>query len=165
MTVSKKKLDDLAYYDQVKDANELKDELDESYEQKRGFWYDPGGTYRHCFADGQVIEQVAKGDTSSLRKFAMGLNPATGDQLVKQKAGKKRRLGYDFTQSAPKWVSVIWSQADAATRKEIEEMVRRAAKDGVDALNGYAGITRAGNQGSQKIGCTYAACGRRVHDA
>jgi hypothetical protein len=157
MTISKKKLDDLAYYDQIKNENELKEGIDESYDQKRGVWYDPTGTYSHCFEDGQKIDLVPAGTTSSLRMFCMGINPKTGEQLVSQKAGQKRRPGYDFTQSAPKWVSVAWSQADPETRKQIETMVIRAAKDGVDALNRYAGSTTCGAQGSKRIDCTYSA--------
>jgi hypothetical protein len=157
MTVSKKKLDSLAYYDQIKNSNELKEGIDESYDVKRGFWYDGTGAYSHCFADGEEIGLVPQGGTSSLAMFCQGINPATGETLVSQKCGKGRRPGYDMTQSAPKWVSVLWSQADPETRKQIEAMVIAAAKQGVDALNAYAGSTTSGAQGKERIDCKYAA--------
>lgn len=159
MTISIKKLDDLAYYDKIKDSNELKsyEDLDELYSGKKGAWYDPKGFYSNCFKNGDAIDQVQKGDTSTLNKFCQGFNPMTGEALVEQGAGKNRRPGYDFTQSAPKWISVLWSQADEEKRKVIEDAVRESAKAGVDALNEFGGMTRSGKAGVGDVGCTYAA--------
>src|SRR5262245_35128414 len=57
-----------------------------------------------------------------------GLSPITGDKLV-QNAGKENRVpGWDFTFNAPKSVSVMWSQADAATRREIEQAHDKAVR-------------------------------------
>ena len=159
MHASMKKLDCLDYYDQIKDTNELKlyEENDEIYAEKHGTWYDKDGVYSNCFEDGQVIDQVQKGDTSSLNKFAQGFNPKTGEQLVDQRAGEQRRPGYDITQSAPKAVSMLWSQASPELRKKIEAALLASAKAGIDTLNKYAAQTVSGAGGKDRIGCHYAA--------
>lgn len=159
MFASMKKLDSLAYYDLIKDQNELKqyDENDEIYAEKHGIWYDKEGIYAKCFSDGEVIAQVKKGDTSTLNKFAQGYNPKTGEVLVEQKAGTSRRPGYDITQSVPKAVSVLYAQASPELRSKIEAAVMASAKAGIDALNDYAAMTVAGKGGKDRTKCYYAA--------
>lgn len=158
--ISIKKLDSLAYYDEIKDTNELKsyEDLDELYSEKRGFWYDKDGIFDGIIEDGEIIQQVKKGQTSSLNLFCQGYNPKTGAVLVDPKsAGPTRRPGYDFTQSAPKWVSVLYSQADEQKRAIIEEIIKKSAKAGVDALNTYGGMTRSGKAGIEFVKSSYAA--------
>ena len=58
-------------------------------------------------------------DRSSLRAILSGCHPVTGQPLVQQ-AGPQHRAGWDLTFSAPKSVSVLWSQADPSIRAEIQ---------------------------------------------
>jgi conjugative relaxase-like TrwC/TraI family protein len=72
------------------------------------------------------------------RNLLRGLAP-DGDRKLVRNADHERRAGWDLTWSAPKSVSVAWSQADPATRERIEECLRRAAAAGVAYLEEVAG--------------------------
>jgi len=48
-----------------------------------------------------------------------------GKGLVQNAGKKSRRPGWDLTFSCPKSVSVLWSQADADTRREIQSTSAR----------------------------------------
>ncbi len=80
------------------------------------------------------------------RNLLRGLAPE-GDRKLVRNADHERRAGWDLTWSAPKSVSVAWSQADPATRERIEECLRRAAAAGVAYLEAVAGISRRGEDG------------------
>ena len=80
------------------------------------------------------------------RNLLRGLAP-DGDRKLVRNADHERRAGWDLTWSAPKSVSVAWSQADPATRERIEECLRRAAAAGVAYLEEVAGISRRGEDG------------------
>ncbi len=65
-----------------------------------------------------------------------------------QNAGrKKRQPGWDLTFSAPKSVSVLWSQADPEIRKFIQEAHDAAVKAALDYLQQTASFSRRGKAG------------------
>ncbi len=59
----------------------------------------------------------------------------------------RRRAGWDLTWSAPKSVSVVWSQASAKVRHEIEAALRCAVALGIEYLNGIGVVSRQGENG------------------
>ncbi len=80
--------------------------------------------------------------------FALDGEPFT------QNAGKENhRAGWDLTFSAPKSVSVLWSQADEETRHKIQEAQLKAVQKAIDYLEAEAGYTRRGKAGSEIEKC------------
>lgn len=72
-----------------------------------------------------------------------------GTPLV-QNAGKDdRQPGWDFTVSAPKSVSVLWSLADAAGRRGIEGALKNAAAELVSYMEDEIARTRRGKAGTE----------------
>jgi len=102
-----------------------------------GIWY------------GNAAEKLALTGTVSkedLKSLFRGFSPA-GQTLV-QNAGKMaRKPGWDLTFSAPKSVSVLWSQSTGDTRKAIQEAHLRAVKQALDYLERVAAVTRTGKGG------------------
>ena len=80
------------------------------------------------------------------RQLLRGLSPG-GDRKLVRNADYERRAGWDLTWSAPKSVSVAWSQADPQTRARLEACLRRAAAEGIAYLEAVAGISRRGEDG------------------
>ena len=80
------------------------------------------------------------------RNLLRGLSPDGNRKLVRN-ADSERRAGWDLTWSAPKSVSVAWSQADGVTREKIEQCLRRAVATGVTYLEKVGGISRRGEDG------------------
>lgn len=80
------------------------------------------------------------------RNLLCGLAPDGQRKLVRN-ADVERRAGWDLTWSAPKSVSVAWSQADPETRERIEQCLRRAVAAGVGYLQTVAGVSRRGEDG------------------
>lgn len=76
-----------------------------------------------------------------------------GEALVQNAGSPKRTPGWDLTFSAPKSVSVAWSQADRAVGNEI----RAAHQEAVDRALGYleerAAWTRRGRGGAELESC------------
>lgn len=76
-----------------------------------------------------------------------------GEALVQNAGSPKRTPGWDLTFSAPKSVSVAWSQADRAAGNEI----RAAHQEAVDRALGYleerAAWTRRGRGGAELESC------------
>ncbi len=80
------------------------------------------------------------------RHLLRGRSPDGTRKLVRN-ADAERRAGWDLTWSAPKSVSVAWSQADPETRERIEQCLRRAVAAGVAYLEPIGGISRRGEDG------------------
>ena len=85
-------------------------------------------------------------DKEQFRHLLRGLSP-DGDRKLVRNADSERRAGWDLTWSAPKSVSVAWSQADPETRERIEQCLRRAVAAGVAYLEPIGGISRRGEDG------------------
>lgn len=79
---------------------------------------------------------------------------AGSEQIVStNKAGetqvRAREIGWDFTLSAPKTLSVIWSQAEPRTRNAIQTIHEKAVKKTLDWLEAQA-RTRRGKGGTRQ---------------
>lgn len=70
-----------------------------------------------------------------------------GKELTQNAKQENRVAGWDLTFSAPKSVSVLWSQADFETRLEIQKAHFEAVKIALDYIEGEAGFTRRGKGG------------------
>ena len=74
-------------------------------------------------------------DVDRFGQLVQGFNPEGGANLV-QNAGAATRVAlHDFTMSAPKSVSVIWSQADPKTKAAIEKAQERGARAHLDFMS------------------------------
>jgi conjugative relaxase-like TrwC/TraI family protein len=107
-----------------------------------GRWYDPAGTMP-AIRDGETV------DANTFRSLLGGFDPVTGEALVKG-AGDQHVSGYDFTFSAPKGVSAIWSQLDADQRAAIEAAQNAAVRQAMQFMSDKAGIARRGAGGAIK---------------
>ena len=76
-----------------------------------------------------------------------------GDPLTQNAGRESHRAGWDLTFSAPKSVSVLWSQADEETRHKIQEAQLKAVQKAIDYLEAEAGFTRRGKGGSEIEKC------------
>lgn len=104
-----------------------------------GRWYDPTGTMP-AIRDGETV------DAATFRSLLGGFDPVTGEALIKG-AGDQHVSGYDFSFSAPKGVSVIWSQLDTEQRAIIEAIQARAVRRALQFMSEKAGIARRGAGG------------------
>jgi len=82
-----------------------------------------------------------------LRALLNGFSPE-GDALIQGAGSKNHQRGWDLTFSAPKSVAVLWSQADEATRKEIQAAHLEAVKAALGYLQDDAAFTRRGKGGT-----------------
>ncbi len=108
-----------------------------SGQEPSGYWLGKGITALGL--EGQV-------DKEAFRHLLRGLSPDGTKKLVRN-VDAERRAGWDFTWSAPKSVSVAWSQATPAIREQIEQCLRRAVAVGVNHLEAVGGFTRRGVDG------------------
>lgn len=83
------------------------------------------------------------------RHLLRGYSPDGTVSLVRN-ITSRRRAGWDLTWSAPKSVSVAWSQAEPETRMEFEAAMRCAAALGVAYLEGVGVVSRQGENGVLK---------------
>jgi len=81
-----------------------------------------------------------------LRSLLNGYSP-DGDALIQGAGRENHQKGWDHTFSAPKHVSVLWSQADEATRLEIQAAHFEAVKAALSYLEDEAAFTRRGRGG------------------
>ncbi len=81
-----------------------------------------------------------------LSKLIRGFDP-DGAKLVRNAGSKSRRAGLDLTFSAPKSVSVFWSQASAKVRRGAEEAHTAAVKAALEYVENSAAFIRYGLDG------------------
>ena len=67
-------------------------------------------------------------DKEQFLNLCEGFSPLGTTRLVQNAGAENHRAGWDLTFSAPKSVSVLWSQADETTRKEIQAAQFEAVK-------------------------------------
>jgi conjugative relaxase-like TrwC/TraI family protein len=103
-----------------------------------GKWYGKGAEYLGL--EGRTVKRA---QFASLFK---GYSPVTGAQLV-QNAGQDRQALWDLTFSAPKSVSVAWSQASQEVRLAIQAAHEDAVKAALAQLEEHYGWTRRGEGG------------------
>ena len=83
-----------------------------------------------------------------LHQLMDGYHPLVPGKKLVQNAGRyKREIGWDFTFSAPKSVSVIWSQASPNMRKAIEQTQESSVRKTLNFLEEQT-TTRRGKGGS-----------------
>lgn len=141
----------------VTSADYYLDEVDRSLyyvtDHAAGVWHGEGATALGFH--GQVI-------ADELVAAFQGFAPDGSRSLVQQQehVGKKRQPAWDMTFSAPKSVSVLWSQLDAHDRHRIEDLVMRAAKRALDYLDAECLVTRRGEKGEllENARGVYALC-------
>ena len=92
---------------------------------------------------GQVKEE-------ELKNVLAGYSPDGKEALVQNAGDENRQSGWDLTFSAPKSISVIWSQADPETRREIQLAQKEAVGKAVGYLEDEAAFTRRGKGGSER---------------
>jgi len=85
-----------------------------------------------------------------LRSLLEGYQPGTNQALVKNPGADNRQSAWDLTFSAPKSVSVLWSQADDGTRNEIQKAHGEAVERALQYLDKNAGFTRRGEGGQER---------------
>ena len=111
---------------------------------------EPPGYWLGC--GGKALGLEGELDKDQFRHLLRGLSPDGQRKLVRN-ADAERRAGWDLTWSAPKSVSVAWSQADAATRVTIEASVRQAVRAGLAYLESLGVISRRGEDGILREQC------------
>jgi len=90
--------------------------------------------------EGRVTEQA-------LSNLLSGFSPDGTVPLVQNAGEESRQQGWDFTFSAPKSVSVLWSQLPEGWRREIEAIQDAATRRALLYLESVAGLTRRGALG------------------
>lgn len=91
-------------------------------------------------------------DGEALTRLFEGMHPTEDRSLIQQQRYQERenRPGWDLTFSAPKSVSVLWSQANEATRRALQEAHFTAVKAALDYLEDEIAVTRKGSGGSER---------------
>lgn len=89
-------------------------------------------------------------DGESLSRLFEGFHPRSDSALIQNAGSENHQPGWDLTFSAPKSVSTLWSQADPATRKIIQEAHLAAVQGALSYLQDEAAITRRGHDGLVK---------------
>lgn len=101
-----------------------------------GFWLGRGAAALGL--SGEVVPE-------DFRALLQGRTP--DGRHVRNADSENRRAGWDLTWSAPKSVSVAWSQAEPETRAEIESCLVAAVSFGVGYLETVGVVSRVGENG------------------
>lgn len=88
-----------------------------------------------------------------LEELFEGRSPDGAGPLIQLQKGRTHQPGWDLTFSAPKSVSVLWSQADYELRQALQEAHFRAVQFAVGYLEENAAFTRRGHGGSERERC------------
>lgn len=111
--------------------------------EPRGQWI--GGAASALGLTG-VVEREA------LEALMRGRYPRTAEnlgQVQSYRDGRKRTAGWDLTFSAPKSVSVLWSQLDEPRRAVLQQAQQRAVAAAVSYLEANAAFSRRGRGGNR----------------
>lgn len=154
MSMKKGRIGAASYYTDCMDAQPTKN-VDDYYansgKEPPGVWYSgargggPTGdrSTRLGFEDGKSFQD---GDADRFHNLINGYD-AEGSVALVQNAGDAKRIAFhDLTFSAPKSVSVVWSQAEQSLRDRIEQAQHAACRRALDELS-TASATRAGKGG------------------
>lgn len=85
-----------------------------------------------------------------LERAFSGFTPG-GEALVQNAGKKSHRPGFDLTFSAPKSVSVLWSQADPELRQEIQKAHHAAVLAALSYFQDEAAFSRRGKGGLERV--------------
>jgi conjugative relaxase-like TrwC/TraI family protein len=86
-------------------------------------------------------------EKDDLRNLLSGFSPKEQVALVQNAGAKDRQSGWDLTFSAPKSVSVLWSQVGRNVRGKIEAAQQAAVETALDFLEANCAFTRRGRGG------------------
>jgi conjugative relaxase-like TrwC/TraI family protein len=89
-----------------------------------GVWWTTGET---------IVRHGAAIDKESFRDLCAGIDPRTGQRIVRG-AGPKHRAGWDITFSAPKSLSILWMAGDEQQRATLHALHRAAVEDALRFL-------------------------------
>ena len=89
-----------------------------------GVWWTTGET---------IVRHGAAIDKESFRDLCAGVDPRTGERLVRG-AGPKHRAGWDVTFSAPKSLSILWMAGNEQQRAALHALHRGAVEDALRFL-------------------------------
>lgn len=79
-----------------------------------------------------------------------GFSPDGRQPLIQNAGAKNHQAAWDLTFSAPKSVSVFWSQADDKTRHRLQQLHFEAVQEALEYLQEVAALTRRGKGGIRK---------------
>ncbi|NEQ47541.1 MAG: relaxase domain-containing protein [Leptolyngbya sp. SIOISBB] len=96
-----------------------------------------------------ALALASKIEPEHFRAVIDGFTPDGHGKLVQNAGDAKRQPGWDLTFSAPKTVSVVWSQAGPETRAHIQEAQETATRTALDWLEEES-VTRRGKGGHIK---------------
>ena len=88
-------------------------------------------------------------ERQDLRSLLSGYHHSTEKALI-QRAGPNHRAGWDLTFSAPKSVSILWSQSDQTTRATIQTAQQTAVDKTLTFIQEQAAFTRRGHGGVEQ---------------
>lgn len=89
-------------------------------------------------------------DGTALTGLLEGFHPETGQALIQNAGDERHQPGWDLTFSAPKSVSVLWSQAAPELRHQIQAAHHAAVLAALDYLQDAAAFTRVGHGGRER---------------
>lgn len=119
---------------------------------------EPPGTWHFAGSAGQRAQAekllgltsgavFAETDTEAFDSLCKGFNPDNGEKLV-QNAGDADRLAlHDFTFSAPKSYSIVWSQLSEEARQALQEGQAHGCRAGIELMSRKAAFSRQGKGG------------------
>ena len=93
-------------------------------------------------------------EAEKLRNILAGYSPDGRRELVQLQEysdGRQRAQGWDLCFSAPKSVSIAWSQADPERRAQIAACHERAVREALSYLQQVAAVSRIGKAGGDQI--------------
>lgn len=106
-----------------------------------GLWYGKGA------ADLGLTGHVK---AESLNRLFEGYHPHEDRTLIQNAGAKNHQPGWDLTFSAPKSVSVLWSQVSPKTRSHIERLHYDSVRYALSYIQDTAAFTRRGRGGDTK---------------
>ena len=144
-----------AYYTSDNRREARPDRRDEYYASHGdGVWWSPGGT---------VVAHDAKIDINSFRDLCAGLDPGTGQPLVRG-SGAGHWAGTDVTLTPGKSVSILWAAGTPEQRDAIEKAHAAAVTRALQLVQDEGLIeVRYGAQGSESARPTHLIVGRFHH--
>lgn len=103
----------------------------ETYNRDEYYVQDGGGRW---WTQGvAIVRHGAPVVLESFRDLCAGVNPATGQPLVRG-SGAGHRAGWDLTLTAPKTVSLLWAASDPEARAQLEAIHAAAVEEALGFL-------------------------------
>ena len=106
----------------------------------QGYWQGTGA---------EVLGLSGPVSPETLARLLDGFSPDGTQALVRNAGSEKRCRGWDVCASASKSLSVLWSQADPATRERLEYVHRQAVDETIHYLEDTAASVRTGTGGTE----------------